>query len=118
MRDTVPVKDFLLLLCANAVVLVQEIKKRALWLLERGVCAGFEITKVGKDAFFEFLGILDRSAKSLEAESQTSDNISAGNVKEIIPGRSQQGIVVTRRATNQDTQETYSPVGRRNRLIY
>ena len=42
----VPVKNLLLLLCPDAVVLVEEIEERALGLFERGVGAGLEVSQV------------------------------------------------------------------------
>jgi hypothetical protein len=42
----VPVEDLLLLLGADAVVLVEEIKECALGLLERGVCPRLEVAQI------------------------------------------------------------------------
>lgn len=81
MRYAVPVEYFLLLLRPDAIVFVQEIKECALRLFERGIGAGFEIAKIGKDAFFELFGILDRSAKGLEAKCQAADNVCACDVE-------------------------------------
>ena len=85
-RHAIPVENLLLLLCSYAVVLVKEIKKRALWLFERGIGARLQVAKIGEDALFELLRVLDRSAKGLEAERQTSDDVCAGNVEKVVPG--------------------------------
>ena len=85
MGDAVPVEDLLFLLGANTVVLVEEVQKSALGLLEGGVGAGFEVTQVREDTFLELLGILDGPTKSLEAEGQTANDVGAGDMKEIVP---------------------------------
>ena len=77
MRYAVPVEDLLLLLGANAVVLVEEVEERAFRLLERGIGAGFEVAQVREDAFLEFLRVLHGSAKGLEAEGQASHDVGA-----------------------------------------
>jgi len=46
MRDAVPVEDFLLLLSSNAVVLVEEVEERALWLFKRSIGAGLEVSQI------------------------------------------------------------------------
>jgi hypothetical protein len=85
MGHTVPVKDLLLLLRSDTVVLVQEVKKAALWLLKGGICARFQVPQVRKDTLLEFLRVLHRATKCLESKRKATDNIGAGNVKEIIP---------------------------------
>ena len=85
MRDAVPVKDLLLLLCSDAVVLVEKVKEGALGFFERGIGAGFQVAKIGKDALLELLGVLDGPAEGLESERQTSHDISSRNVKEVVP---------------------------------
>ena len=85
MGHTVPVKDLLLLLRPNAVVLVQEVEETALWLLEGGICARFQVSQVREDTLLEFLRVLHGATKCLESKRKASDNIRAGNVKEIIP---------------------------------
>ena len=85
MGHTVPVKDFLLLLCSNAIVLVQEVKETALWLLEGGICARFQVSQIREDTLLEFLRVLHGATKCLESKRKATDNIGAGNVKEIIP---------------------------------
>lgn len=85
MWDAVPVEHFLLLLRADAVVLVKEIEERALWLFERSVGARLEVAKVGEDTLLELLRVLDRAAEGLEPEGKTSYDVSAGNVKEVVP---------------------------------
>lgn len=89
MRYAIPVKDLLLLLCPNAVVFIQEIKKGALGLLQRRVGSRLEISKIGENTLFELLGILHWATESLESERQTSDNIRSGNMKEVAPTTSQ-----------------------------
>lgn len=68
MRNAVPVEHLLLLLCANAVVLVEEVKEGALGFLEGCVGASLEVSEVGKNAFLEFLGILDGTTEGLKSE--------------------------------------------------
>jgi hypothetical protein len=85
MWHAVPVKDLLLLLRSDAVVLVEEVKERALWLLEGRVVAGFEVSQIGKDALLEFLGVFDGTSKSVEAEGETSNNVGARDVEEATP---------------------------------
>lgn len=86
MRDAIPIENLLLLLCANAVVLVKEIKERALGFFEGGIGAGLEVAQIGEDTFFELLCILDRTAEGLEAESQTAHNVRASYVEKVAPG--------------------------------
>ena len=122
MRYAVPVKHLLLLLCANAIVLVKEVQERALWFFERGVGARLQVTKVGKDAFFELLGVLDRPAERLETEGKASYDIGTGDVEEVVPvwrSASWPGAsACCRLQTYHSTQDTYSPVGSKKRLMY
>jgi len=53
--DTIPVEDLLLLLGADAVVLVQKVEKGTLWFFERSISARLEVSQVGEDAFFKLL---------------------------------------------------------------
>jgi len=85
MWNAVPVEDLLFLLCANTVVLVEEIEERALGFFERGIGARFEVAQVGEDTLFELLGILDRSTEGLKAEGEAADNVGAGDVEEVAP---------------------------------
>ena len=85
MRHTVPVEHLLLLLRPNAVVLVQKIQETTFRLFERGICAGLEIAQVRENALLEFLGILHWPPEGLKSEREASDNVRAGNVKEIVP---------------------------------
>lgn len=129
-RYTVPVEDLLLLLSANAVVLVQKVKKRALGLLQRSISTRLEVSQVGEDAFLELLRVLDRTAKSLEAEGQASYNISTGDVEKIVPASEDTMLVWLIRAGGGShagrqgspayhrTQDTYSPVGNKNLRMY
>lgn len=64
----VPVKDLLLLLRTNAVVLVQKIQKGTLGLFERSISTRLEVSQVREDALLELLRVLDRPTKGLEAE--------------------------------------------------
>jgi hypothetical protein len=81
----VPVKDLLLLLGANAVVLVQEVEEGAFRLFERSVSARLEVSQIREDALFKLLRVLDRTTEGLEAEGQASYNVSARDVKEVAP---------------------------------
>lgn len=82
---TVPIKDLLLLLRTNAVVLVQKIQKRTFRLFERSISTRLEVSQVREDALLKLLRVLDRPTKGLEAEGQTSYNVGARDVKEVIP---------------------------------
>lgn len=85
MGNAVPVEHLLFLLGANAVVLIKEIKERALGFFEGRIGASLKISQVGKDTLLEFLRILNRATERLESESETTDDIGTGNVKEITP---------------------------------
>jgi hypothetical protein len=85
MRHAVPVEDFLLLLRANAVVLVEEVQKRALRLLQRSIGSRFQVAEVREDTLLEFLRILHRSAKGLETEGQATDDVGTRDVEEVVP---------------------------------
>lgn len=87
MRNAVPVEYLLLLLCSNAVVLVEEIEERTFWLFESSIGTRFEVAQVGKDTFFEFFRVLDRTTESLETESQAANNVGTGDVVEITPAK-------------------------------
>lgn len=113
MGDAIPVEDLLLLLGPDAVVLVEEVEERALGLFEGRISSGLEVSQVGEDTLFELFRVLDGSTKSLEAESQASDNIGTGDVEEVIPVTGQPNTTPTviaifrrrRSQTNQRTQE-------------
>lgn len=64
----IPVEHLLLLLCANAVILVQEVQEGTLWLLKGCIGARLQVSQVREDAFLELLRVLDRATESLEAE--------------------------------------------------
>lgn len=68
MRHAIPIEDLLLFLRSNTVVLVHEIEERTLGFLEGCIGTGFEVSQIREDAFFEFLGILDRAPESLETK--------------------------------------------------
>lgn len=86
MGNAVPVEHLLFFLRANAVVFVQKVQECALGLLESRIGAGFEISQVGEDALFKFLGVLHGTAKRLESESETTNDVGTRNVEEIAPG--------------------------------
>ena len=85
MRNAVPVEDLLLLLSSNAIVLVQEIEERTLGLFQRSICTRFEVSQVGKYAFFKLLGVLHWATKGLEAKGEASNDIGARNVEKVVP---------------------------------
>ena len=87
MRHAVPVKHLLLLLRSDAIVLVHEVKKWALWLLEGCIGARLEVAQIRKDALLEFFRILHGPSESLESEGEASHDICAGDVKQIVPAR-------------------------------
>ena len=77
MWHAVPVEDLLLFLCSYAIILVQEIQERAFRLFQRCIGTRLEVSQIGENTLFEFLLVFDRSAESLEAKRQASDNVSA-----------------------------------------
>ena len=81
----VPVEDLLLLLCSNAIVLVEEIQETRLGLLEGGIGTRLQIPEIRKDTLFELLGVLDRPSKRLKTKGKASNNVGTGDVKEIVP---------------------------------
>lgn len=85
MRNAIPVEDLLFLLSSDAVVLVQEVKERALGLFEGGIGAGLEVTKVREDALLELLRVLHRPSECLESKGEAADNVGAGDMKKIVP---------------------------------
>ena len=85
MRYAVPVKDLLLLLGADAVVLVQKVEERTFRLFQRSVSARLEVSQIREDALFKLLRVLDRTTERLEAERQASYNVGTGNVEEVAP---------------------------------
>jgi hypothetical protein len=56
----------------------------------------------------------------LKSERKASDDISSGDVKEVVPATLLilQTPSSTDASTYHNTQETYSPVGKRNRRMY
>lgn len=120
MWHAVPIKDLLLLLCSYAVVLVQEIEECALRFFEGGISTAFQVSQIGKDALLELFRVLDWSPKRLKSERKASDDISSGDVKEVVPATLLilQTPSSTDASTYHNTQETYSPVGKRNRRMY
>lgn len=103
--DAVPVKNFLLFLRADAIVLVEKVEEGALGLLERCIIASFQVSKIRKDAFFEFLRVLDGTTESLKTKGKTPDNVSTGDVKEIVPGVVSTLLPGERRAIHGHTPE-------------
>ena len=87
MWHAVPVEHLLLLLCSDAIVLVHEVEKGALWLLERRIGARLEVAQIREDALLKFFRILHGPSKGLEPEGETSHDICAGDVKQIVPAR-------------------------------
>ena len=83
--NTVPVEHLLLLLCANAIVLVHEVQEWTLWLFQRCICARFQVSQIREYAFLKLLRVLDWSPKSLKAEGQAAHNVGTRDVKEIVP---------------------------------
>jgi hypothetical protein len=81
----VPVEYLLLLLCPNAVVLVQEIQETTLGLFEGGIGAGLEISQIREDSLLKLLGVLYWTPKCLETKGKTSYNIGTRDVKKIVP---------------------------------
>lgn len=130
MGNAVPVKHLLLLLRANAVVLVHEVEERALRFFQRRVGARLEIAQIGKDAFLELLGIFHRSAERLKSEGQASHDVGAGNVEKIVPVENGSSVGAPKRVpkpwrragfaceTHHNTHDTYSPVGSKNLRMY
>lgn len=103
MWHTVPVKDLLLLLCPDAVVLIEKIEKGAFGFFECRIGASLQISKIGENTLLKLLRVFDRTAKGLKTKGETSDDISAGDMEQVVP------------ATNQSTKSTF--LGLRNSLI-
>lgn len=107
MWHAVPVEHLLLLLRADAVVFVEKVEERALGLLEGGISARLEISKVGEDSFLELFRVLDGSAKRLKTKGKASHDIGARDVEEIIPDLPLESLfVLCQRCTYHRTQET------------
>lgn len=85
MGNAVPVKDLLLLLGADAVVLVEKVEELALGLFQGGISAGLEISEIGEDALLKLFGVFYRTAEGLKSEGQASNDISARDVEESVP---------------------------------
>jgi hypothetical protein len=81
MWHAVPVEDLLLLLCSDAVVLIEKIEKGAFGFFECRIGASFQISKIGEDTLLKLLRVLDRPAKGLKTKGEASDDISAGDVE-------------------------------------
>jgi hypothetical protein len=95
MWHAVPVENLLLLLCSNAVVFIEKIEKGALGFFECRIGASFQISEIREDTLLKLLRVFDWTAKGLKSEGQASDDISAGDVEQIVP------------ATNQPTKSTF-----------
>lgn len=85
MGNAVPEEDLLLLLCADAIVLVEEVEEGALWFFQGCVVAGLEVTEIREDALFKLFRVLHGATKSVEAESEAANNVRAGDVKKTPP---------------------------------
>lgn len=68
MRYAVPVEDLLFLLCANTILLVEEIQEWTLGLFQCRIGTRFQISQVGENTFLKLLGVLHRATKGLETE--------------------------------------------------
>ena len=75
----------MLLLCSNAIVLVQEIQKGALGFLQRSIRAGFQISKVREDTFFKLLRVLHGTTESLESKRKASHDVGTRYMEQVIP---------------------------------
>ena len=85
MWHTIPVEYLLLLLRPDAIVLVHEVEEWALGFLERCVGAGLEVAQIREDALLKLFRVLDRTSEGLESEGETSYDICAGDVKQVVP---------------------------------
>jgi hypothetical protein len=56
-----------------------------LWFLQTSIDAGFEIAKITEDTLLKLFHILDGSAKGLETEDESADDVCAGDVVETAP---------------------------------
>ena len=86
MWNRIPIEDLLLLLRADAIVLVQKVQECRLWLLERGIGAGLQVAQVRKDALLKLFRIRHRPAECLEPEGEAAHNVRAGDVEKVVPG--------------------------------
>ena len=85
MGDAIPVKDFLLFLGSNAIVLVQKVKKGALRLFQGRIGTRLEISQVRENTLLELLGVFDGASEGLESKREASNNIGAGDMEEVVP---------------------------------
>ena len=121
MWHAIPVKDLLLLLCSDTVVLVHKVEEWALRFLERCIGARLKVAQIREDALLELFGILNWASEGLKPEGETSYDIRTGDVKQVVPAKYQDRLTDDRLydlRSYHKTHETYSPVGKRNLLIY
>ena len=85
MRHAVPIEDLLLLLGADAVVLVEEIEEGAFRFFERRVGSSLEVAQIGENTLLELLRVFYGSAKGLESEGQAAYDICTGYVEKVVP---------------------------------
>ena len=83
--ECIPVKDLLLLLRTDALVLEQQIQERAFGFLQARVDARLEIPQIGEDALLELLHVAHRATERLEAKHQRPNDIGTGDVVEAAP---------------------------------
>ena len=121
MWHAIPVEHLLLLLRSDAIVFVHKVEEWALGFLERCIGARLEVAQIREDALFKLFRILDRASEGLETEGETSHDICAGDVKQVVPVKHQDRLPDDRPydlRSYHKTHDTYSPVGKRNLLIY
>ena len=85
MRHAIPVEDFLLLLCPDAIVLVQKVQERTLGFFKGCIGSRLEVSQIGENALLELLRVLHWASKGLETERETPDNIGARDVEKVVP---------------------------------
>ena len=95
MRHAVPVEHLLLFLRSNAVVFVHEVQERTLGFLKRCIGARLEVSQIREDAFFEFLGILDRASESLETKRQAANDVCTRDMEKVVPASREHRTVET-----------------------
>jgi hypothetical protein len=85
MWHAVPIEDLLLLLCSDAVVLVQEVEESALGFFEGGIGTRLQVSQIRENTLLKLLRVFDRSSERLESEGEASHDIGSGDVEEVVP---------------------------------
>jgi hypothetical protein len=69
----------------DAVTQIRVMAATYLGLLERGVCAGLEVSEIREDTFLKLFHVDHGAAECLEAEDEGTNDVGAGDVVEAVP---------------------------------